>query len=145
MGLLAGWWFFVTGVIFRRLDPTVKGGEYNGFYLVLMFAVAGRVLIYCDGYLSPLSLMGRLYHLRPIIPGYDKIFVAPLLALLVGVAAWYLPRWVHVDSLIIVSMGVTLCWWFLLGMGPSLREWRLTGNHRITRGVFVQKALVRTG
>ena len=110
----------------------------------LVFFSAGRVAIYCDGCLPPLSLMGRLVHLRPIIPGYDKVFAAPLLALAVGVASWYAATWTGAELIVVLAAAIMLNWWILLGMGPSLKAWRLTGNHRITRGLF-QKEMVRAG
>jgi hypothetical protein len=98
--------------------------------------------------MPPLSLLGRVARRRPIIPGYDKVFVAPLLALLVAVplgcvALAAAPILGGYGSETLLSAAVTLTWWILVGMGPGLEAWRLTGNCRIVRSRF-QKDMVGT-
>jgi hypothetical protein len=100
-------------------------------------AAGGRVLLYCHSYLPPLSLLGRLSLGRLIIPGYDKVFIAPQLAVLMFVAAATLPFWSGVSHPIAASIGVMASWWILFGMGPSLDAWRFTGSHRIVKGVLL--------
>jgi hypothetical protein len=72
------------------------------------------------------------------------VFLAPLLAVLVGVASAYLPAWTGIKAIYVVSSAFALSFWILVGMGPDLKVWRLTGNHRITRKVFQQREMVRT-
>ncbi|HEV3435866.1 MAG TPA: hypothetical protein VG122_00810 [Gemmata sp.] len=129
-GLLAGWAVFVFG--FGR-----KVGDMWMVGPIVFFAASARILLYCHSYLPPLSLLGRLSLGRLIIPGYDKVFIAPLLTMLMFVAADTLPFWSGVTHLVAVSIGSTMSWWILFGMGPSLDSWRLTGNHRIVKGVLL--------
>ncbi len=133
-GALAGWWFFALGYHFRSFD--IDAIRYL-FFVALPALVGGpiRLACYCDGYWPPISLFGRLVQGRWIIPGYDQVFVAPLLALVVAVAAWFVPLWTGVPRLIVNPIALTVTWWILFGMGPSLQTWRLTGNHRITPGL----------
>ena len=91
-GLLSGWWLFVLAHIVKEVDGEAHGKSFDGgaYAIALPLAIAARLFIYCNGYLPPISLTGRLATGRWLNPGYDQIFVAPLLAALVGVVAWYL-------------------------------------------------------
>jgi hypothetical protein len=145
-GLLSGWAFYVikVAVPHTHRETAVVDFSYWFFAMTLHCLFAGRLVAYCNGYLPPLSLLGRLARLKPIIPGYDIVFVAPLLSLIVAAAAWYVPEWTPADRTITIAVAICVNVWVLFGMGPSLKSWRLTGNHRITRGIF-QKDVVRTG
>ena len=81
--------------------------------------------------------MGRLAHGRLIIPGYDKVFVAPLLAMLACLTIISLPYWTGISERFAIPGALTISWWIIYGMGPSLDAWRLTGNHRIVKGVLM--------
>ena len=133
VGLLAGWWFFAVSWHFRAfLADEVR---YVFFCVFLTLGAVARIITYCYSYQPPINLMGRLVHRRWIIPGYDQIFIAPILALFVAVVGWYVPVWTGVARLYVTPAAVTLAWWTLFGMGPSLQTWRLTGNHRIGPGL----------
>ena len=122
-GFLAGWAVFAFGSVLKK-DASI--------ITPLVFIAAWvRILLYCHSYLPPLSLLGRLALGRLIIPGYDKVFIAPLLTVLMFVVAATLPLWSGVSHSIAGAIGVTASWWILFGMGPSLDSWRFTGNHRV--------------
>ena len=133
-GAVAGWLFFAVGYNFGNL-PDAQSGRFVLFLLFCIPAAAFRTMFYCSGYGPPISLAGRIVHGQWIIPAYDRVFIAPLCAVLVAVAAGLAYAVSGVDSRVTVPIAFTLVWWILLGMGPSLREWRLTGNHRIVPGV----------
>jgi hypothetical protein len=148
-GMLVGWFFYVfLALIHIRRNPAMgpesfRMAELASYLFCSVFIIGVRLCIYLESYRPPLSLLGRLIHLRIIIPGFDRVFVAPLLAIMVGVAASNLIVWTTINSMIIVPVSATLTWWILFGVGPSLQTWRLTGNHRIARGIF-QKDMVQT-
>jgi hypothetical protein len=127
-GLLAGWVVFVFGSRLKLENAAMATPFVFG-------AACCRIFLYCNGYMPPLSLFGRLALGRLIIPGYDKVFLAPLVTVLVCVAATTLPIWSGISHIVAVSIGVTASWWILFGMGPNLNTWRLTGSHRIINGV----------
>ena len=133
-GILVGWWFFVLAY---HLNTE---GDTTGIVMIstgfLLFGVTGRLVLYCNGYVPPLSLLGRLAHGQLIIPGYDQVFVAPLLATLVILAARWAPGWIEVYPIVAHPVGMVIAWWLLFGMGPDLHAWRLTGNHRIVKGLM---------
>jgi hypothetical protein len=138
-GLLAGWWFFV--VVYHTSHYDVE--NTNALMLssmAIFYGVIARLAIYCHGYMPPLSLWGRVVHGRLIIPGYDKVFVAPLLAIITLVIMRMLLLWSNIPALFILPIGLMVSWWILLGMGPSLNAWRLTGNHRIVKGMMFEQA-----
>jgi hypothetical protein len=138
LGTLAGWLFFVISYQFRMaLDA--NQGRFVVCLGLLGVGILIRVAVYLDGHLPPLSLMGRLAHGRWIIPGYDQVFVAPLLTILVALAAWLVPVFTGLNSLATAPVALALGVWILLGMSPSLRAWRLTGHHRIVGGLWTQQ------
>jgi hypothetical protein len=91
-----------------------------------------RTIHYCTGYAPPISLMGRIRTFRWIIPGYDKIFLAPFCTLLVGVLAIDSFRPPGLDDLIALPIALAIAVTVTLDTGPSMQSWRLTGQHRIT-------------
>lgn len=134
MGVLMAWWFFVVHYQFR-----FNGDESGGYFVLFLFIVGTtfqRVCSYCNGYAPPLSLAGRLATGRLIIPGYDQVFLAPILALIVGSAAWKVPGWLGVNPIFVTPFAFVLVWWIIYAMPPSLKQWRLTGNHRIAPAVM---------
>jgi hypothetical protein len=134
MGALLAWWFFVGHYQFRQ-----GGDDTGGYFVLYLFSfttVVPRLCSYCNGYASPLSLWGRIATGHLIIPGYDQVFVAPLMAVAVAVAAWKLPGWLGVPPLYVTPFALMLVWWIVYAMPPSLKQWRLTGNHRIAPAVM---------
>ena len=94
---------------------------------------AARVAVYCLVYWPPMNPLGRLATGRLILPKYDKVFVAPALAVIVAI---FLPE--QLLALGLASIETTAltaaCVVFInLGLGPTLREWQLTGAHRMVQ------------
>lgn len=135
-GLLVGWWCFVVAYLLSTHNLEIEiTWRMSSFFLV--GGVICRIVIYCHGYAPPLSLRGRIALGQLIIAGYDQVFVAPILATLVFLAARMLHIWIGISDLIVLPIAVTAMWWILFGMGPSLNAWRLTGNHRIVKGLLM--------
>ncbi len=130
LSVLAGWWCFVA---LQKVDPLaarIVGNMAVGF--ACQFAVIGRVATYCWGYAPPIGLWGRVFTLRWIIPGYDYVFIPPLLALStcgVGISAQTL---FNVPVEIAAPLTLTLVFLITLTSAPTLLYWRLTGNHRLS-------------
>jgi hypothetical protein len=131
IGLLAGWFLFCFESLWP--DPTAKLFlVQKGFTGAVGALAVGRTLIYCTGYASPISLMGRIRTFRWIIRGYDKVFLGPLCTILVGVLAIDRFRPPGLDDLIFLPMALAAAVTVALDTGPSLRTWQLTGQHRLT-------------
>jgi hypothetical protein len=137
-GVLIAWWMFVG---YRYLAPNMPDRGLLPMYGYMVAGIIGRVAGYCVGYAPPISFLGRLVTLRWIIPRYDQVFIAPLAALGVGIGVWYVASAIQRDPIYVTPIGFALIWWVLMALPPSLRQWRLTGNHRIVPGVManVQK------
>jgi hypothetical protein len=131
IGLLTGWFLFAAESLwtdrFHQLFVVQKG-----FTMAIGGLATGRTIQYCSGYAPPISLMGRIRTFRWIIPGYDKIFLAPLCTLLVGVLAIDSFRPPGLDDLIALPIALAIAVTVTLDTGPSMQSWRLTGQHRIT-------------
>lgn len=151
LSLLAGWYMFVAhhhAVTEARFVLPCFATQF-----ITIGAIA-RLWDYMRAHRPPISLGGRICSGRWIIPGYDVIFVAPLLgeaillATQVGAIALFLsnkPRLINVvnpqvEALAIglSSAGVSLTLLVLCVFGPELERWRLTGPHRI---VFDQSSV----
>ncbi len=126
ISLLSGWWVYVL-----FLSDSQPGEAEMPYWAVVMIGAFCRVVVYCTGYLPPLNLAGRVFRMRWIIPGYDKVFLVPAIVLVTG---YVLPRvllengW-QASSVYPVCTAIVLLLLFL--PGPTLRAWRLTGSHRI--------------
>jgi hypothetical protein len=94
-----------------------------------------RVGAYVVGYAPPLNIYARVVLRRFLIPGYDEVFIAPLIAVLVGSVGSWFGGWCGVNFFVVtgpITAAVSL--FIVLGLGPDFATWRLTGNHRIIEG-----------
>ncbi len=100
--------------------------------IATVFVALQKVVIYISGTRPPISLLGRFATGRLIIPGYDKIFIMPILIIAVG--------WCLTDLLLAikpmplaVSPSIILYVLTVLFMSPypSIEKWRYTGHLRV--------------
>jgi hypothetical protein len=136
ISLLVGWWAYCLSSLDLNPEDGLKGLML--FAPIVTFgAAAGRLVIYCRNYRAPINFFGRLLTFRWIIPGYDKVFLAPLGAIIAFPMTIWLGGRVRallpfaIDPRIVVSAAIAVTFLVALNVGPSLRSWRLTGNHRI--------------
>ncbi len=123
LSALFGWWSFC---IIERAQPDPMPE------LVMIFAFGAaffRSTTYLNGTIPPFSLWSRIVWGRILVPGYDKVFLVPMLTVLVGILGAILIKhsgnWVPVSE----SGVFALIWYVLLSGGPTLRNWILTGQH----------------
>ncbi len=145
VALLAGWWSFV---LLDVLNDEVYRLPNQGNPTPLLVGVACylavfRLFAYCGNYASPISLPGRIFTGRLIIPRYDYVFIAPAMALLITplllLAAYYW-EW-NYDYVVPFIVFVQF---YCLGQGPSFDTWKLTGHHRIRAPLAARGDLVQT-
>jgi len=138
ISFLITWWAFLAVACLWPHESTT---------LVLACAGAGfgaciRLVTYLAGYSAPLSLRGRLVTGQWIIPGYDVVWLAPgLMLLLAGVVflssfIWPLPFSVCVAVIVFGSL--------MIGFEcpPDIDEWKLTGKHQIVPGIVLSASEV---
>jgi hypothetical protein len=145
ISVLIAWW--VHALIFH-LQRNV-GGNVQMLYLIMVLPTGivalARTGIYCWGQLPPISMVGRLVTFRWIIPGYDKVLIAPLTVLLLGWYGQYLLAQAGLEPQYGVPLLVFMIFLTALTMPPSLDDWKFTGNHRIANMVPAQPTeFVRT-
>jgi hypothetical protein len=134
LSLLGGWLLYAAA----SAIPDPEGREVLPSLALLfgsMGCILGRPLTYCAIHWPPISLWGRIRTGRWIIPGYDEVFVASLCALLAAIAAPLAGLALGLPVEIVYPIALSLVLLITLNMGPTLRRWRLTGNHRIAPGV----------
>lgn len=128
VSFLIGWWLLVLTML--------PGGMKKSHFLFLayLFVVCTapyfRALLYCFNRWPPIGILGRIFTLRWIIPGYDKVLIAPLCAWIVGVRLPFLLRQWGLGYFSL-PISLTVVFLILLLAPPSLKSWRLTGCHRI--------------
>ena len=88
-------------------------------------------MIYTQGYRSPISILGRALTFRWVVPGWDQVFVGPIVSFLVGPAAVIFNWNSRVPGEIIFSIAGGMAVLIALISPPRLRHWRLTGQHRL--------------
>jgi hypothetical protein len=130
VSLLIGWLLYVVGA-------SIPNAEDGGFVAAMIsFAVSlacpiVRLWIYCWSFWPPITLRGRLATGRWIIPGYDRVLVAPLCALTAAVAGPVALLGLGLPLGLAMPISAALVLMIALCMGPTLRSWSLTGCHRI--------------
>jgi hypothetical protein len=125
--LLWTWWVFAV--------VHVWVGWGNGvtlwFGLVVLITAAVRWGRYAGLGAPPISLFGRLRYLRPIVPGYDRIFVSVWAILLAGYGLPWLVWWRGGSepaqwAAMVLGMGTAGAL-----LGPTLQQWQLTGQYNL--------------
>jgi hypothetical protein len=136
LSLLFGWWSFV---VIRRIQPFMPDLAPVSIFVggFCQMAMLVRLMTYCWGYLPPISIWGRIITLRWIIPGYDRVFAAPVASLLVMIFGWTAFNHWGVSVEISAPATLVLVLLTLLNLGPSLKAWRLTGKHRMSPAMLM--------
>lgn len=150
ISLLAGWWMHVADVFWLRfqLQEQFNPVVFIGFAIVAALPPI-RAAFYFLEHRPPIGLWGRILTGRWIIPQYDVIFVAPLLAMVCGVA---LPMGGLTIPLLrpylltaVIPVTTTLMLLINFGIGPELRVWHFTGRHRLVSLGSMMKLMIRVG
>lgn len=137
ISMLVGWW--ASCLLALVIDPRVRVSiGLFAFVMVLVFAPLFRLTAFIYYYRPPISLPGRIRTGRWIIPGYDWCLVGPALAVAAGGVAFGLCAEARVSLEGGASLGITTILLVILTTPPGLREWRLTGKHRIVPGPQVE-------
>lgn len=137
MGLLLGWW----AVVVLRVN---SNEEFRLIFSFVSFGFvgilgAGRLGKYAWGYRPPISLWGRIKTGQWIIPGYDVIFLAPIVLLIFPGCVIGLLTTYHFPLENVLPPFLAGGVFVALGFPPNLDEWRMTGNHRIVPAVNKQE------
>lgn len=138
VSLLAGWWVFAVESLFENPNDA-REMSVPVLCMAIPVCVIVRFFVYRVGYAPPLSLWGRLWTGRWIIPGYDQVYVGPACALVTAIFAFRLmslggwPVEVACPSCLALVLFVTLT------APPGITRWRLTGRHRLVPSFSFQQ------
>jgi hypothetical protein len=129
ISMLAGWWVYSLQAWFQselfRLLMLMQSLAIFVFY---------RLVNYRRGYAPPISLAGRLATFRWIIPGHDQIFLGPAFALFGMGGGAALALWLGGGLREVIPLAIFFVTLLGLTSPPSLKRWRLTGQHRLVSG-----------
>lgn len=139
ISLLLGWWWYV---LLSHLIPEARFALPGLTIMPTAGLSIFRITQYVMANRPPISFFGRIFTFRWIVIGYDKIFVAPLLAFVMsGVFQGFAMHLLNpqafpfpanpVVGMAISAAGVTISAMLLLIAGPELEVWRLIGRHRV--------------
>lgn len=99
--------------------------------LISMILIVVRTFAYLVGHLPPISFRGRIATRRWMLPGYDIMFVAPLVALFVAFVLPKLLLLISVPPIVAFPFSTAVTIWLCFGMRPTIVEWHYTGHFRI--------------
>ncbi len=138
IGLLCGTWMWV---LFRPAHLLPMNKDFLLSMCLIGCGLAGvRFLVYIsDGYLPPVSLGARIATGHLIIPGFDKILLAPLCIVATSLLSPIVLPALGLDIPGCFSVWIALVATALFGLGPSLNDWRLTGAHSIVTNFTTQR------
>ncbi|MCX6923462.1 MAG: hypothetical protein NT154_09685 [Verrucomicrobia bacterium] len=124
LSTLFGWWTYCAIVSLEM--PSAPAA-------LLVFAVIAaltRLGIYCSGLVPSFNLWGRFASGRIIVPGFDRVWVTPLMVIALATAGGVVVRHAGQWYPSVTACIVALLWFALLRGSPTLRAWVLTGQHR---------------
>lgn len=145
--LLAGWVIFCScfriELLFNGLAGVQSQDAFLGFLFVCVVVAVIRLMTFVCLHRSPVGLWTRVRTGRLICPGFDVVFVVPLL-ILVSTAFFMMPPVINLLGVPLV-IGIALPWsWFLAATGkPTYEKFHLTGNHRLDPGPFEKMAIAQ--
>jgi hypothetical protein len=129
IGILVGWWV-------SAIDAHIVSDDARRLFLWLsvlntvIWSVIFRLRVYLGNQFSaPISLLGRLGTFRWVIPGFDRVFLTPLCVVIWGgvVPLILRPYGLRIWAPTTIAGAIAI----VLGGGPTLKNWQLTGKHRI--------------
>ena len=132
--LLVGWWLYALMALISEVAGRAALGVMSLAYLTIFLTIF-RVSRYVTGYASPLDLGGRVARLRPIVPSYDQIYIAPIVAVMAacGVPPLLIRAGVLPDASLAIALALMMMA-LRLG-GPDHRRWQLTARLRVVPGI----------
>lgn len=131
--LVAGWWCYALARVLGPAGQVFVRGMLMANGALILSAV--RLHTTVSGHAPPISLAGRIARLRPLIPSYDQVFLAPAVAIFLATAGpEILDRaGLPPEAAIGASAGLALMTLWL--GGPDRRAWQLTARHRVVPGL----------
>ena len=130
---LVAWWVYCIFSFFCEGVPRSFQSQNAIIVALAMGACFGlcRVATYLRGALPPLSLMGRIFTGKILLPNFDYVFLAPIIVVFLPIALAFAGSWADVQPGVVAAVSVGASMAVALLAGPSLRKWQLTGEFRV--------------
>jgi hypothetical protein len=90
-----------------------------------------RILRYVPSVAPLLSWRGRIVHRRFLLPGYDRVYIVPLMLVGLGSLLSLCGIWLAIPLEALLPISVAGLMFLALAAGPTLEEWRLTADGNI--------------
>jgi hypothetical protein len=129
--MLLSWWIDCLASLIT--DPQKRLSVLGFVSVATLAAPYIRLMVYRRGYAAPLSLWARIRLFKPIVPGYDRVFIGPVCSLLARPNTLALQTAMRAPLDVCLSIACGMIVLVALLTPPSLRRWRLTGAHRMVR------------
>jgi hypothetical protein len=129
ISMLTGWWFYALGawVSLQML--------FQVAFMLPTSYMFQRGAHYFRGYAPPISFGGRIATFRWIIPGYDQASLFIWLTILAFPSVIALHAYLGMDPRQAAPVLSALLVLIALTSPPTLRRWRLTGQHRLVPAI----------
>lgn len=138
IALLVGWWLYVLfSMPYGDQGALVMLGTF--YPISVLLTAGGRLLLYSMYHWSPISLLGRIFTLRWIIPAYDVVFLTPLATIATGIVTPLTLYWLTIPPPLMLSLSVPAVLLVATLGGPRLTSWQLTAPIRLHSGVRNQQ------
>ncbi len=127
ISLLAGWVYFCVA--------TATSAPRSPGLIIIVASLSAfvRLLLYAQFCAPSFNLLGRLSSGRLVVPGYDVVLVAPGLAIFIAFAGAWPVRLAGEHHRIVQAALLAIVFHVLLGWGPKMQTWLLTGSHRFRK------------
>lgn len=134
IALVIGWWIYVvTSVPHGDQGALVMLGM--AYPITVLLSAGGRLVLYSNVHWSPISLLGRIFTFRWIIPAYDVVFLTPLATVATAIAAPLSLSGLGLPPNLILSLSVPVVLIVVTLGGPRLATWQLTAPTRLFPGM----------
>ena len=137
LSLLAGCWVFATAHL-KQFQET-PAGSIGAIVVIAGILGFARWILYNTNGTATISLLGRIATGHLLIPGHDKILIAPAAAVILAATVPGLLHRIGCPPPVWLGATAALVTAALLCIGPTLSDWRLTGVGRMPRNESVQK------
>jgi hypothetical protein len=137
ISLLTGWLMF--GVATLPISDFTVGGLFCAHLGVCALAIGGRILRFVSHRFPPITILGRIATGKNIIPGYDRIFIAPLAATVAAILVPALLLVLGVWPALAIALSTMIAVWLALALPPSFKDWYYTGHFHMLRPTVNQQ------
>ncbi len=133
--------FFVAYL--KRDEPFFNLNLLIAHGLLCGLFVLGRLGFYAAYHRPPISLAGRVATRRLLIPGYDVVYIAPLVT---TAAAFALPAallWIGITPIVAMPLATTATIWLAVALPPDYERWHYTGHYRVPEILGNRQTMIR--